>query len=75
MGYSGLSYEVSTLFGYADDLHFGGILLVVHTGDYLITWSASVYSIGSGSQVYGSFLEEFLTSHGDTADDESNFYP
>ena len=43
-------------------------------GDCLITWSAGVYSIRSRSQVYGSFLEEFLTSHGDIVDDEHNFH-
>ena len=32
-----------------------------------------MYSIGSGSQVYGSFLEEFPASHGDTIDDEHYF--
>ena len=38
--------------GCADDLHFGGILQVVHTRDYLVAWSASIHSIRSGSQVY-----------------------
>ena len=33
------------------------------------------HSIGSRSQVYGLFLEEFLASHGDTVDDEHNFSP
>ena len=41
-------------------------------GDCLITWSSSIYCIGSGSQVYGSFLEEFPASHGDTTSDEHN---
>ena len=41
--------------------------------DCPVTWSVSVHSIKSGSQVYGSFLEEFLASHGDTVDDEHNF--
>ena len=31
------------------------------------------YSIGSGSHVYGSFLEEFLASHVDIIDDEHCF--
>ena len=56
-----------------DDLHTRGILQVVRAGDCLITWSASIYSIESGSQVYCSFLEEFLVSHGDTVDDEHRF--
>ena len=46
---------------------------VVYTGDSSVTWSASIHSIGSGSQVYGSFLGEFLASHEDTVDDEHNF--
>ena len=62
-----------TLFCCADDLHFGGIFQVVHTGDCPVTWGTSVHSIRSGSQVYDSFLEEFPTSHGDTVDDEHCF--
>ena len=73
MGDSGLTHEVDTLFGSADDLHTGGILQVVYMGDSLVTWSASIHSIGLGSQVYDSFLGEFSTSHGDTIDDEHNF--
>ena len=38
-----------------------------------MTWSTSVHSIGSGSQVYDSFLEEFSASHGDIVDDEHSF--
>ena len=32
--------------------------------DFPIAWDTSVHSIRSGSQVYGSFLEEFPMSHG-----------
>ena len=39
-------------------------------GDCPVTYSTSIYSIGSGSQFHDSFLEEFLESHGDTNDDE-----
>ena len=46
---------------------------VVHTEDFLITWSAKIHSIGTGSQVYDPFLGEFPASHGDTVDDEHNF--
>ena len=56
-----------------DDLHTGGILQVVYMRDCPVTWSASVHSIRSGSQVYGSFLGELLTSHGDTVDNEQDF--
>ena len=56
-----------------DDLHSGGILQDVLVGDCPVTWSTIVYSIRSGSQVYGSFLEEFRTSHRDTVNDKHNF--
>ena len=56
-----------------DSLHFGGILQVVRTRDCLVTWSTSVHSIKSRSQVYSSFSEEFPASHGDTVDDEHIF--
>ena len=46
---------------------------VVHTRDYTFSWSASLYSIGSGSQVYSSVLEEFPESYGDTVKDEYCF--
>ena len=70
MGDSGSAYQVDTLFGNTDDLHAGGILQVVYTRDCPVTWSASLYSIRLGSQVYGSFLREFQASHGNTVDDE-----
>ena len=38
-----------------------------------IAWSAGLHSIGSESQVYGSLLEEFPESHGDTVYDEHYF--
>ena len=41
--------------------------------DCQVTWSASLYRIEPGSQVYGSFLEEFLERHGNTIDDEQCF--
>ena len=46
---------------------------VVRREDCPVTWSASVHSIKTGSQVYGSFLGEFPMSHGDTIDDEHSF--
>ena len=42
-------------------------------GDCPVTWTTIIYSIGSGSQVYGSFLGEFPASHGSTVDDEHSF--
>ena len=57
-----------------DDLHCEGILQVVHMRDYPITWSTNIYNIKSGSQVYDSFLEEFLVSYGDTVDDGTAFH-
>ena len=73
MGDSGPAYQVGTLFGSANDLHTGGILQVVYTRDCSVTWSASLYSIGPGSQVYDSFFGEFPMSHGNTVDDEHCF--
>ena len=49
------------------------MLQVVRTKDCSIVWSANIYSVGLGSQVYDSLLEKFSTSHGDTIDDEHNF--
>ena len=42
-------------------------------GDCLVAWGTNIDSIGSGSQVHGSFLEKFLTSHWYTVDDEHFF--
>ena len=50
-----------------------GILQVVHTEDYLVVRGTGIYSSRSRSQVYDSFLGEFLMSHGDTVDDEHCF--
>ena len=41
--------------------------------DFPVARGTSVHSTGLGSQVYGSFLEEFLASHEDTVDDEHYF--
>ena len=41
--------------------------------DCPVTWSASLYRIAPGSQVYVSLLEEFLESHGNIVDDEHCF--
>ena len=73
MGDRGSAHKVGTLFGRKDDLHSGGILQVIHKGDYLVTWSASLYIIGLGSEVYSSFLGEVPAIHGDTVDDEHRF--
>ena len=73
MGYSGPTHQVGTFFGRADDLHTGGILQVVYTGDSTVAWSSSLHSIGSGSSVYGSVLEEFPEGHGDITVDEYCF--
>ena len=37
VGDSGPAYKVGTLFGYADDLHSGGILQVIYMGDSPVT--------------------------------------
>ena len=73
MGYSGSTHQVGTFSGRADDLHIGGILKVVYTGDSTVSWSSSLQSIGSRSSVYDSVLEEFPEGHGDTPFDEYLF--
>ena len=45
----------------------------MYTRDSLVTWSTSIHSIGSGLQVYDSFLGEFPAIHRDTVDDDHNF--
>ena len=45
----------------------------IYMRDCSVTWSANIYRIGPGSQVYGSVLEEFPESHGNTIDDEHYF--
>ena len=73
MGDSGPAHQVGTFFGCADDLHNRGILQVIHMRDCPVTWSAILYRIRPRSQVYGSLLEEFPESHGNTVDDEHCF--
>ena len=73
VGYSGPTHQVGTFSSCVDDLHTGGILQVVYTEDSTIAWSASLPSIGSGSSVYGSILEEFPEGHRDTTVDEYRF--
>ena len=46
---------------------------IIHTRDYPVSWSASIYSIRPRSQIYDSFFGEFPESHGDTVDDEHDF--
>ena len=70
---SGPAHQVGTFSSCADDLHTRGILQVIHTRDCLVTWSVNLYRIKPGSQVYGSLLEEFLESHGNTVNDEHFF--
>ena len=41
--------------------------------DFSVAWGTIIYSIGLGSRVYSSFLEEFTASHGNTIDDEHCF--
>ena len=72
MGDRGPTYYVGTLSSFADGLHIRGFQQVVYMRGCLVTWSASIHSIGSVSQVYISFLEEVPKSHGDTIDDEHN---
>ena len=73
MGDSGLAHEVDTFSSHVDDLHSGGILQTIRARDCLVTWSVSIHSIGSGSQVYNALLEELPEGDGDTLDDEHHF--
>ena len=73
MGDSVPAHHVGTFCCCADDLHTRGILQVVHMRDHSVAWNANLYCIGSGSQVYGSFLAEFLEIHGNAVDDEHCF--
>ena len=73
MGDRGPAHKVGTPFGSEDDLHSGGILQVIHMGDFPITWSSSLYSIRPRSQVYSSIFGELPMRHGDTVDDEHCF--
>ena len=45
---------------------------VLSSRDFPTTWSTSVHSLGQGSKVYSTLLEEFPKVHGDTVDDEHN---
>ena len=74
VGYNGLTHQVGTFFGSADDLHIRGILQVVYMGDSTVAWSASLHCIGSGSSVYSSVMEKFPEGHADTAIDEYCFF-
>ena len=69
MGDSGPAHQIGTFSSNADDLHIGGILQVIHARYCPVTWSTSVHSIGQGSQVHGTLLEEFLEGHRDAIDD------
>ena len=46
IGDSGLAHKVGIFSSYADDLHIGEILPVVHSRDSPATWSTSIHSVG-----------------------------
>ena len=73
MGDCGLAHEVGTFSSRTDDLHYRGILQIIHARDFPVTWSASLHNIIPGSQVYNAFLEELPKGHGDTIADEHRF--
>ena len=73
MGDKGPAQEVDTFSSCADDLYSGGILQTIHARDFLVTWSASMHSIGPRSQFYNALLEELLEGGGDIVDDEHRF--
>ena len=45
LSYSGQAHKVDIFSSRADDLHTGGILMVVYPRDRLATWSASIHSV------------------------------
>ena len=45
LSYSGPAHKVDTFSSRANDLHTGGILLVVYPRDRPDTWSASIHSV------------------------------
>ena len=73
MGDYGPAHQVGTLSEGVDDLHSGGILLILYTRDRPVTWSTSLYHIRLGSRVYSSCLGEFQAIHGDIIGDEHRF--
>ena len=58
-----------------DDLHIGGVLLVVYPRGNPITWSASIYSVRQRPEIYDTLLEELPKGYGDAANDEYCFAP
>ena len=58
-----------------DDLHIGGVLLVVYLRGHPITWSASIYSVRQRPEIYDTLLEELSKGYGDAANDEYRFPP
>ena len=64
MGDSGPAHQVSTFSSYANDLHTGGILQVIHTRDRPVAWSVSLYRIRPGSKVYAHFWKSFQRTMG-----------
>ena len=46
---------------------------VIRAGNCPATWHTSIHSIGQGSQVYNTLLENFPEGHVDTVDDEHRF--
>ena len=75
MGGSRPTHKVGTFPSRADDLHTGGILLVVYSRDRPSTLSTSIHSVGQRPEVYNSLLEEVPKGYEDTADHEYNLPP
>ena len=75
MGDSRPAHEVSKFSSYADDLHTGRILPVVHQRNRPATWSASIHSVGKRPEVYSALLEEFPEGYGDTVGHEYSLPP
>ena len=75
MGDSGPAHEVATFSSRADDLHTGGILLVIYPRDCPATWSSSVHSVRLKSQIYNTLLEDFQKAIGTQLTMSTAFHP
>ena len=75
MGYSRPTHQVGTFSGTADDLHTGGILQVVYTGDSTVAWSSSLHSIGSDPRFKAQFWKSFQKAMGTQLSMSTAFHP
>ena len=75
MSYSGPTHQVGTFSGRTDDLHTGGILQVVYTGNSTVAWSSSLHNIGSDPRFTAQFLKSFQKAMGTQLSMSTAFHP